>query len=277
MLRRVVTVPALIDVLAGVLAGVLAPEYGGSPNADYIWVLYWIGFGLGIAMFLLVEGVLIVSLMRDRFRRGRPDAVQIRGNTPLEVGWTLGATAIVAVLGVVTFVGLPAIVTPPASDPGGLRVADGRLYASTDQPPVEGGERPLEIGVNGQQYLWRFDYPGLRGRLFAYHEMVVPTDTTVVLSITSQDVAHSWWIPQLGGKMDALPGHVNQTWFKATEPGVFRGQCAELCGENHASMTGSVRAVPPEEFRRWVTQQTAGIRASQEALIETRRSRNTNQ
>ena len=273
MLRRVVTVPALIDVLAGVLA----PEYGGSPNADYIWVLYWIGFGLGIAMFLLVEGVLIVSLMRDRFRRGRPDAVQIRGNTPLEVGWTLGATAIVAVLAVVTFVGLPAIVTPPASDPGGLRVADGRLYASTDQAPVEGGERPLEIGVNGQQYLWRYDYPGLRGRLFAYHEMVVPTDTTVVLSITSQDVAHSWWIPQLGGKMDALPGHVNQTWFKATEPGVFRGQCAELCGENHASMTGSVRAVPPEEFRRWVTQQTAGIRASQEALIETRRSRNTNQ
>ena len=107
--------------------------------------------------------------------------------------------------------------------------------------------------------------------------MVVPTDTTVVLSITSQDVAHSWWIPQLGGKMDALPGHENQTWFKATEPGVFRGQCAELCGENHAAMTASVRAVPPEEFRRWVAQQTAAIRASQEALIETRRSRNTNQ
>ena len=273
MLRPLVTVPALIDVLAGVLA----PEYGGSPNADYIWVLYWIGFGLGIAMFLLVEGVLIVALLRDRFRRGGPEAIQVRGNTPLEVGWTLGATAIVAVLAIVTFVGLPAIVTPPASDPGGARVADGRLLASTDQPPVEGGERPLEIGVNGQQYLWRYDYPGLRGRLFAYHEMVVPTDTTVVLSITSQDVAHSWWIPELGGKMDALPGHENQTWFKATEPGVFRGQCAELCGEGHAAMTGSVRAVPPEEFQRWVARQTAEIRASQEALIETRRQRNTNQ
>ncbi len=273
MLRRLLSALALFDLLAGVLS----PESGGSPNADEIWLLYWIGFGLGIAMFLLVEGVLVYTLVRHRFRRGGPDALQVRGNTALEVGWTVGATAIVLVLATITFVMLGGIVTPPPSDPGAARAADGRVYASTDQPPVEGGERPLEIGVNGQQYLWRYDYPGLRGRLFSYQEMVVPTGTTIVLSITSQDVAHSWWIPELGGKMDALPGHSNQTWFKATRPGVFRGQCAELCGEGHASMTGAVRAVPPEEFRRWAAEQTAAIRASQEALIATRRQRGANQ
>ncbi len=272
MLRRPLTAPALIDVLAGVLA----PEAGGSPNADDIWLLYWIGLGGGIAMFLLVEGVLVFSLVRHRFRRDGPDPLQVRGNTPLELGWTLGATAIVLVLAVITFYFLGRIATPPPSDASGLGVADGRLYAGVDQPPVEGGEQPLEIGVNGQQYLWRYDYPGLRGRLFAYHEMVVPTGTTIVLTVTSQDVVHSWWIPKLGGKIDAVPGHLDKTWFKVSEPGVFRGQCAELCGENHAAMTASVRAVPPPEFSAWAAQQTAAIRASQEALIETRRQYDTN-
>ncbi len=90
--------------------------------------------------------------------------------------------------------------------------------------------------MNGQQYLWRYDYPG-SGR-FNYHEMVVPTNTTVVLKITSSDVIHSWWIPKLGGKADAMPGHINETWFKIAKEGVYKGQCAELCGSNHADMRG---------------------------------------
>ena len=71
--------------------------------------------------------------------------------------------------------------------------------------------------------------------MFAYEEMVVPLGMTVILRITSDDVAHSWWIPALGGKMDAVPGYVNKTWFKATKAGTYRGQCAELCGRNHAT------------------------------------------
>ena len=76
--------------------------------------------------------------------------------------------------------------------------------------------------------------------MFSYQEMVVPVDTTVTLDINAQDVAHSWWIPKLGGKFDAIPGYTNHTWFKI--PGklagqVFTGQCAELCGRNHANMT----------------------------------------
>ena len=85
--------------------------------------------------------------------------------------------------------------------------------------------------------------------------MVVPTDTTVVLDIESTDVAHSWWIPKLGGKMDALPGYTNYTWFKATRHGhSSRGQCAELCGRNHANMTARVRVVDPPSTRPGVEQ-----------------------
>ena len=89
--------------------------------------------------------------------------------------------------------------------------------------------------MNGQQYLWRYDYPG---GATSYYEMVVPTNTTVVLKITSSDVQHSWWIPKLGGKADAVPGHTNETWFKISKEGIYKGQCAELCGSGHADMRG---------------------------------------
>jgi cytochrome c oxidase subunit 2 len=267
----------LLALAPAALAGVISPESGGSPNADEIHLLYWIALIVSIPIFVLVEGLLVFSLFRHRFRRGGPSAEQVRGNTPLEIGWTVGATSVVILLAVITFYMLGSISTPPPSDPGALRAGAGQLYAQAGQPPLAAGEKPLEIGVNGQQYLWRYDYPGLRGRLFAYHELVVPTGTTIVLSITSQDVIHSWWIPKLGGKKDAVPGHFTSTWFKIARPGVFRGQCAELCGEGHTAMTASVRALPPAEFRRWATGQAAAIRASQEALIETRRKFGTNQ
>ena len=82
--------------------------------------------------------------------------------------------------------------------------------------------------------------------------MVVPVGMTVTLDITADDVAHSWWIPKLGGKMDALPGYTNHTWFKADKAGTFPGQCAELCGRNHANMLARVRAVPFDEYQALV-------------------------
>jgi cytochrome c oxidase subunit 2 len=98
----------------------------------------------------------------------------------------------------------------------------------------------------------------------------------VVLQITGTDVIHSWWIPKLGGKADGVPGHVNETWFKI--PGklagtTFRGQCAELCGANHADMRAAVRAVTPAEFEDWTERQREEIQAAQEDLAEQRRQR----
>jgi cytochrome c oxidase subunit 2 len=258
----------------GALADALTPESGGSPNADDIDTLYKITLYVAIVIFLIVEGTLIWSLVKYRARRGGPEAAQIHGNTPLEVGWTLAAALILVVLTVVTFLYLDDIENPPPSGPNGLRASQVR-FASIDQPdPPESGGPILRIQVNGQQYLWRYDYAG-GDQLFSYHEMVVPTDTTVVLEVSATDVIHSWWIPELGGKVDAVPGHVNETWFKvpAGKEGVYQGQCAELCGANHADMRADVRAVTPDEFEQWAEETRAEIVEAGEALAEQREQR----
>ncbi|NLT05651.1 MAG: cytochrome c oxidase subunit II [Solirubrobacterales bacterium] len=269
-----------LAIVAGLLAALalaptafadfLTPESGGSPNADKIDSLYKITLAVGIVIFLLVEGVLIWTLVKYRARRGGPkEGAQIHGNTQLEVGWTVGAAVIVVVLAVVTFIYLPDIENPPASGPNGL--AAGVEVASIDQPaPPPGPSEALTIDVNGQQYLWRYDYPG---GAFSYYEMVVPTDTTVVLNLTASDVIHSWWIPKLGGKMDAVPGFVNKTWFKISKPGVYIGQCAELCGSGHADMRARVRAVSPDEYLAFLERQKADFEAAREALAEQRELR----
>ncbi len=270
LLAFAVGLAALLVAAPGAMADVFTPESGGSPNADYIDTLYKIVLYVAIPIFLLVEGTLIWSLVKFRARRGGPEPAQIRGNTPLELGWTVGAALILVVLGIVTFIYLGDIKNPPASGPNGL--ARGVQVASIDQPaPPRSGGRSIEIGVNGQQYLWRFDYPGRE--IYNYHRMVVPTNTTVVLRITASDVIHSWWIPKLGGKADAVPGHTNETWFKISKEGIYKGQCAELCGSNHADMRAEVQAVPPERYTAFLRRQQRQIRAAQQGLAEQRRGR----
>ena len=272
---------ALLVLAPGAAAGVFTPETSDSPNAEKISTLYEITLYIAIVIFLGVEGVLIWSLIRYRARRGGAEPAQIRGNTPLELGWTVGAGLILVVLTVITFIYLDDIENPAASEAGGLQAAGGVQFASIDQPEPPGGDA-LEIDVNGQQYLWRYDYPTpdlpegegpAEGQLFSYYTMYVPVDTTVVLEIRSQDVAHSWWIPELGGKADALPGHTNETWFRISEEGTYRGQCAELCGAGHADMLAEVVALPVDEYEEWVEQQAADIQDAQQLLAVQRRLR----
>jgi cytochrome c oxidase subunit 2 len=176
----------------------------------------------------------------------------------------------------VTFLYLDDIENPPASGPNGLSASQAQ-FASVDQPnPPTGGGPILRIRVNGQQYLWRFDYPG-DGQLFSYQEMVVPTNTTVVLELEASDVIHSWWIPKFGGKADAVPGYTNETWFKVPKPGLYKGQCAELCGSGHADMRAQVRAVSPDEFERWAQNKRDEIQAAGEALAAQRKEREKSQ
>jgi cytochrome c oxidase subunit 2 len=254
----------LLVAAPAALADAISPEHaGGSRNADDIHTLYVIALAIGGVIFLLVEGVLITALIRFRRRRGGPEAAQIRGNTPLEVGWTLGAASILVVLTVVTFAFLGDIKNPERSAANGAMAGTVQL-ASLHQGKVP-GDHSLQIHVNGQQYLWRFDYPS-KQQVFSFHDMYVPVGTTVTLKITSSDVDHSWWIPQLGGKADAIPGHTNDMWFRIDKPGVYKGQCAELCGENHADMRASVIAVQPDEFKAWMARQAADIQASQAKL-----------
>jgi cytochrome c oxidase subunit 2 len=282
--RRVFTIAfaaSLLGVLA--LAGVasadfLTPESGGSANADDIDTLYKIILGVAVVIFVGVEGALLYSLVKFRARKDAVPA-QIRGNTSLEIGWTLGAAVILVVLAVVTFAMLGGIRNPPNSDADGYptRVVPEIKNAAAFQPRPPNG-RSLNIKVNGQRYVWRYTYPSEKAttpenqRVASYVEMVVPTKTTVTLDIEAQDVAHSWWIPQLGGKFDAVPGHVNFTWFKIEQPGLYKGQCAELCGRNHADMVAQVRAISPEAFKVWLAGKQHEIEESNAAAATRRKA-----
>jgi cytochrome c oxidase subunit II len=256
-------VAALLVCSASAFAGLVTPEHGGSPNADKISDLYMVVLYVAIVVFIGVEGTLLYSVIRFRARKGRVPA-QIRGNTRLEIGWTIGAALILVVLTVVTFALLPSIKNPPRTGPAGLQVsADGVRYAALDQPAPPGG-KSLKIKINGQQFVWRFVYPN---KAFSYNTMVVPVNTTVTLDINSQDVAHSWWIPNLGPKFDAIPGYTNHSWFKIPASAIpkgksgvtFRGQCTELCGYGHANMVAYVRAVAPDRYQQWVARQKRDI------------------
>ncbi|MDX6684848.1 MAG: cytochrome c oxidase subunit [Baekduia sp.] len=272
----------LLIVVAGALllapiasADLISPESGGSPNADDIDWLYKFVLAVAIIVFVGVEGVLLYSVFKFKARKGAV-AAQIRGNTRLEIGWTVGAAVILVVLATLTFVKLDGIRNPPNSSANGLQLATAKKL-----PP---NGKSLNICVNGQQYIWRYTYAqdcksGKNlGAPFSYEEMVVPVDTTVTLDIGSQDVAHSWWIPQLGGKFDAIPGYTNHTWFKipgkfAQKPGgtVFFGQCAELCGRGHANMTSRVRAVSVTEYEQWIARRKADIKAAEQAAAQQRK------
>jgi cytochrome c oxidase subunit 2 len=255
-------------VLAGALllappafAGWFLPDSDGSPNADGIRTLYILIALVALVIFIGVEGLLIYSLVRYRARKGAV-AAQIHGNTQLEIGWTVAAAAILIFLTVFTFVLLDDIKNPAASqiDAQGNPVASGTLYASTDQPAPPAGSASLNIQIIGQQYAWNFQYPELENkRVYAYDDLYVPVGMTITLDIKSVDVVHSWWIPALGGKMDAVPGLTNKLWFQipldAIPEGedrvVYTGQCAELCGRGHADMLARVIALPYDEWKAW--------------------------
>ena len=214
---------------------------------------------MALVIFVLVEGGLLYALVRFRARKGAV-AAQIRGNTRLELGWTIGAAVILIALAVLTFAKLSSIENPSNSSAAGDQLAGGeRLYASIDRKLPPNG-KALSINVIGRQYIWQFVYPGASepdglGAPYSYEQMVVPTETTVTLDIVSDDVLHSWWIPALGGKFQALPGYHSYTWFKIKKPGIYRGQCAILCGRSHARMIASVKAVPPAQFDAWLAYQ----------------------
>jgi cytochrome c oxidase subunit 2 len=243
------------------------PESGGSPNANQIDTLYKITLVIALLIFFAVEGGLAYALIKFRKRKGAV-AAQIHGNTRLEIGWTAAAAVILVALAILTFSKLSSIQNPPNSGANGASLSqlgeqNNLLYASTNRRlPPDG--KALDINVIGRQYIWQFVYPGASepdglGAPYSYEEMVVPTNTTVSLDLVSEDVVHSWWIPELGGKFQVVPGYHNYTWFKISKPGIYRGQCAFLCGRGHARMIATVKAVPPAQFETWLAHQKEAI------------------
>jgi cytochrome c oxidase subunit II len=263
---------ALLVLAPEASADLISPESGPSKNANDIDTLFKITLYIGIVIFLLVETTLIYSLIKFRARRQGAEAAQIRGNTPLEISWTIGAALILVMLATVTFVYLPGIKDPPASKASAIEAAEGSDYATINQKEPPGGNA-LEISVNAQQYIWRYDYEDSKDQLFSFHTLYAPVNTTVTLKIYSSDVVHSWWVPKLGGKADAVPGHTNETWFRADEEGTYEGTCAELCGEGHADMRTRVVVLPADEYEAWAEQQASDIKEAQDGLAEQREER----
>ena len=232
------------------LANFLSLKSGGSPNADSIDSLYNILLYIAAVVFILVEGALLYSVVRFRAKKNRV-AAQIHGNTRLEIGWTVGAALILVVIAVITFIKLPSITNPPNSDSNGLV-----LSASLGQPTPPNGKK-LTVCVQARQFIFRYTYgPNCAGNAFTGEAAVLlhrhgrAANTTVVLVIQATDVIHNWWVPSLGGKVDAVPGYTTYTWFKAPHAGsVYTGHCAQLCGRQHACDAGAgqgrhARAVP---------------------------------
>ena len=214
--------------------GGFAPVPPESPNAQGIHTSYVFISIFAFAIFLLVEGLLIAFVIRFR-RRKRPryaDGAQIHGATKLELTWTVGPVLILFAIAAFVFAKLPGI---------------------QNVPSASAGTSNLVVDVTGTQFTWQFTYPN---GVVAFDSMRAPEGRTVELHVTAPDwdVIHSWWIPALAGKIDAIPGRVNKTWFRAKRSGVFQGQCAELCGLFHAKMLASVEVMPADEFDAWLAQ-----------------------
>jgi cytochrome c oxidase subunit 2 len=228
--------------------GGVAPVEPASPNAELINDSYfWVSIFTG-AIFLLVQGSLLWFIVR--YRRGRrarsEDGAQVHGNTNLELAWTVAPVLILVAIGSFVFWKLPGIQDVPSADAAGGRV---------------------DVQVKGYRYYWNYTYPN---GVIAVDRLRAPVDQNVRLEVSAPDfdVIHSWWIPALGGKFDAIPGTTNETWFNATEPGIYRGQCAELCGIQHAAMTAEVEAMPRAEFESWLEEEGRAQEAGTSSLGE---------
>jgi cytochrome c oxidase subunit II len=224
----------------------LAPH---SPGTDQIDTLLWIGFVAGAILIAAVNVALIYALRRYRAERGtEPSQLSGGRRLQLRVGGALGIfAAVLLVLGIVY--------TGKAQEAPGTGPAD--------LQPSDAGS--LRIVATGQQWLWRYGYPN---EAFSYYKLVVPVDTEVELDLVSTDVVHTWDVPALAGKRDAVPGKTNHVVFRADEEGTYFGQSATLSGQAYAAMRTEVEVVSPQEYEDFIEAEKRDIQAAQDRVVE---------
>ena len=180
-------------------------------------------------VFVLVQALVIIAIIKFRAKPDSPEPKQIHGNTRLEVGWTLAPALILLAVAV------PTIAT---------------IFDLGRKP-----ENPVNVTVIGHQFWWEYRYDDLG--VVTANELRMPVGRPVELTLNSDDVIHSYWIPPLAGKQDVVPGRSNRMHLIAEEPGEYLGQCAEFCGESHANMRAKAIAMTPADFDAWVAGQRA--------------------
>lgn len=199
------------------------PEGPVAERQDFLWDLT---FGVAVAIFVLVEGLLVYTVVRYRARPGR-QASQFHGNTKLEVVLTL----------------IPALIL------AGLAIPTLRTIFDLAREPANA----MQVTVTAKQFWWEYDYVD-QGFVTA-NELHIPTGTPVRLRLEGDDVIHSFWVPRLAGKQDVVPGRINYLTIVADEPGRYKGQCTEFCGLSHANMRLEVVAHEQNDFQAWVADQ----------------------
>ncbi|MBH8555604.1 cytochrome c oxidase subunit II [Nostocaceae cyanobacterium CENA357] len=243
-----------------------------SQQAPLVDGFFNIMFTIAIALFLVVEGTIVLFLIQFRRRRGDDtDGVPVEGNVPLEIFWTAIPTAIVLCLGIYSVdvfnqmggfepAGHPHSSSHVAHIRGSAIAATLNDTAeSTTAPTIGIGASPqnldkpadLVVDVKGIQYAWIFNYPDSG---ITAGELHIPIGADVQLNLSAQDVIHSFWVPNFRLKQDALPGIATELRFVATKPGTYPVVCAELCGGYHGSMRTTVVVHTPEEFDSWLAE-----------------------
>jgi cytochrome c oxidase subunit 2 len=223
----------------------LAPH---SPGTDQIDTLLWIGFVAAAILVVVVNVALFAVVRKYRGERGaEPRQLSGGRGIQLRVGGALGVFALALL--VVGLIFTDKAREAPASGPEGLQADNGA---------------PLTVKATGQQWLWRYDYPN---GAFSYYKLVVPVDTAVELELVSTDVVHTWNVPDLSGKRDAVPGKVNRVVFSADEEGAFTGDSATLSGQAYAAMRTEVDVVSPRAYEDFLEQQKSDIDAAQDRVV----------
>lgn len=237
-----------------------------------VYGLHMLILGICVAIAIVVFGVMIVSIFLHRKSRGVEPA-QFYHSTKAEIIWTVIPIFILIAMAV------------PAAE-GLIRIEDTR-------------NADMTVKITGYQWRWRYDYLDhdigfystldresnqarrLNSGTDPYsvenyllevdHPLVVPVGAKVRLLLTAADVLHAWWVPDLAVKKDAIPGYINEAWFKADVPGIYRGQCAELCGRDHGFMPVVVHVLERDEYDAWLVEQTADKVATPENVTATRK------
>ena len=221
---------------AGVSSSVFNPASRSAQATSQLTVIVFI---IAAVVFLVVEGMLLYTTLR--FKRKNKNAAELpsqtEGNIRLEIAWTI----VPAVVLVIVFV-----------------FSIGTLRAVAYQPGTFSGtttSNTVNVKVVAHQWYWEFDYPDQK--IVTANDLHIPEGVPVKVSLESADVIHSFWVPELGGKTDVIPGHTNITWIQADKVGTYPGQCSEFCGVEHAKMRLEVIVETPEQFNAWLQQQQA--------------------
>jgi cytochrome c oxidase subunit 2 len=191
--------------------------------------LDYVDLAICFSIALIVIGLLTFVAVNFRHRAGDAEPLQSAGNIKLEITWTVIPALILLFLGIFTAIVMRSV-----------------------NPPLVSGRRP-DVIVNAHQWWWEYRYP--KSGVVTANELYLPEGTNSLLEIRAADVIHSFWVPNFGQKMDAIPGHPNFLFLKPIQHGLFTGACSEFCGADHALMRIVAKVVPQKEFDTWIQSQ----------------------